>query len=141
MHNYTSQRFFEEHFGKRTRVFWLPDSFGYSAQLPQVLRESGCDFFFTQKLSWNNINKFPLSTFWWTGIDDTKILAHLTPAETYTASVTASEVYKWYKLILNFLICICKLTIFEILVLKTIMILRVRMKVCWFTGKCKHTII
>ncbi|KAG2205482.1 hypothetical protein INT46_007474 [Mucor plumbeus] len=91
------QRFFEEHFGKRTRVFWLPDSFGYSAQLPQVLRESGCDFFFTQKLSWNNINKFPLSTFWWTGIDDTKILAHLTPAETYTASVTASEVYKCAK--------------------------------------------
>lgn len=93
-----SQRFFEKHFGKRTRVFWLPDSFGYSAQLPQVLRESGCDYFFTQKLSWNNINKFPLSTFWWTGIDDTKILAHLTPAETYTASVTASEVYKWYVL-------------------------------------------
>ncbi|KAI8642212.1 galactose mutarotase-like domain-containing protein [Parasitella parasitica] len=84
-----------EHFGKRTRVFWLPDSFGYSAQLPQVLCESGCDFFFTQKLSWNNINKFPLSTFWWTGIDDSKVLAHLTPAETYTASVTASEVYKW----------------------------------------------
>ncbi|CAO3608492.1 unnamed protein product [Mucor fragilis] len=91
------QRFFEQHFGKRTRVFWLPDSFGYSAQLPQVLRESGCDYFFTQKLSWNNINKFPLSTFWWTGIDDTKILAHLTPAETYTASVTASEVYKCAK--------------------------------------------
>lgn len=58
-------------------------SIGYSAQLPQVLRESGCDYFFTQKLSWNNINKFPLSTFWWTGIDDTSILAHLTPAETY----------------------------------------------------------
>jgi alpha-mannosidase len=55
---------------------------GYSAQLPQVLRQSGCDYFFTQKLSWNNINKFPLSTFWWTGIDDTRILAHLTPAET-----------------------------------------------------------
>ncbi|GAA5808553.1 hypothetical protein MFLAVUS_001944 [Mucor flavus] len=91
------QRFFQKHFGKRTRVFWLPDSFGYSAQLPQVLRESGCDYFFTQKLSWNNINKFPLSTFWWTGIDDTSILAHLTPAETYTASVTPSEVYKCAK--------------------------------------------
>ncbi|KAG2207470.1 hypothetical protein INT47_004218 [Mucor saturninus] len=91
------QRFFEKHFGKRTRVFWLPDSFGYSAQLPQVLRESGCDYFFTQKLSWNNINKFPLSTFWWTGIDDTSILAHLTPAETYTASVTPGEVYKCSK--------------------------------------------
>ncbi|RCH86295.1 Glycoside hydrolase, 38 vacuolar alpha mannosidase, partial [Rhizopus stolonifer] len=91
------QKFYEKNFGKRTRVFWLPDSFGYSAQLPQVLRQSGCDYFFTQKLSWNNINKFPLSTFWWTGIDDTSILAHLTPAETYTASVTPSEVYKCAK--------------------------------------------
>ncbi|KAL4212123.1 glycosyl hydrolases family 38 N-terminal domain-containing protein [Rhizopus microsporus] len=88
------QRFFEKHFGKRARVFWLPDSFGYSAQLPQVLKQSGCDYFFTQKLSWNNINKFPLTTFWWTGIDETKILAHLTPAETYTASVTPAELYK-----------------------------------------------
>ncbi|KAI9473459.1 MAG: galactose mutarotase-like domain-containing protein [Benjaminiella poitrasii] len=88
------QKFYEKHFGKRTKVFWLPDSFGYSAQLPQILKESGCDYFFTQKLSWNNINKFPLSTFWWTGIDDTRILAHLTPAETYTASVTPSELYK-----------------------------------------------
>ncbi|KAI9257901.1 galactose mutarotase-like domain-containing protein [Sporodiniella umbellata] len=88
------QRFLEKHFGKRTRVFWLPDSFGYSAQLPQVLKESGCDYFFTQKLSWNNINKFPRTTFWWTGIDDTRILAHLTPAETYTASVTPAELHK-----------------------------------------------
>ncbi|KAI7906375.1 galactose mutarotase-like domain-containing protein [Cokeromyces recurvatus] len=88
------QQFYEKNFGKRTRVFWLPDSFGYSAQLPQILKSSGCDYFFTQKLSWNNINKFPLSTFWWTGIDDSRILAHLTPAETYTASVTPSELYK-----------------------------------------------
>ncbi|KAF7725437.1 Glycoside hydrolase, 38 vacuolar alpha mannosidase [Apophysomyces ossiformis] len=88
------QRFFEKHFGKRTNVFWLPDTFGYSAQLPQVLKQSGCDYFFTQKLSWNNINKFPLTTFWWTGIDNTRVLAHLTPAETYTASVTVAELHK-----------------------------------------------
>ncbi|SAM00317.1 hypothetical protein [Absidia glauca] len=88
------QKYFEEHFGKRTRVFWLPDSFGYSGQLPQVLKQSGCDYFFTQKLSWNNINKFPLTTFWWTGIDNSKVLAHLTPADTYNASVTPSELHK-----------------------------------------------
>ncbi|KAG0171993.1 Glycoside hydrolase, 38 vacuolar alpha mannosidase [Apophysomyces sp. BC1034] len=88
------QRFFEEHFGKRTNVFWLPDTFGYSGQLPQVLKQSGCDYFFTQKLSWNNINKFPLTTFWWTGIDNTRVLAHLTPAETYTASATPAELHK-----------------------------------------------
>ncbi|KAL0080840.1 glycoside hydrolase family 38 protein [Phycomyces blakesleeanus] len=91
------QRFFEKYFGKRTKIFWLPDSFGYSGQLPQVLKQSGCDYFFTQKLSWNNINTFPLTTFWWTGIDNSRILAHLTPAETYTASVTPSELYKCAK--------------------------------------------
>ncbi|OAD69350.1 glycoside hydrolase family 38 protein [Phycomyces blakesleeanus NRRL 1555(-)] len=69
------QRFFEKYFGKRTKIFWLPDSF--------VLKQSGCDYFFTQKLSWNNINTFPLTTFWWTGIDNSRILAHLTPAETH----------------------------------------------------------
>ncbi|KAI7866274.1 glycosyl hydrolases family 38 N-terminal domain-containing protein [Spinellus fusiger] len=91
------QRFFEKHFGKRTKIFWLPDSFGYSAQLPQVLCQSGCDYFFTQKLSWNNINTFPLTTFWWTGIDNSSVLAHLTPAETYNASVTPSELHKCAK--------------------------------------------
>ncbi|KAL1936531.1 hypothetical protein VTP01DRAFT_665 [Rhizomucor pusillus] len=91
------QKYYEKHFGKRTRIFWLPDSFGYSSQLPQVLKLSGCDYFFTQKLSWNNINKFPLSTFWWSGIDGTKILAHLTPANTYNAVVSVSELYKCTK--------------------------------------------
>ncbi|KAI8331324.1 glycosyl hydrolases family 38 N-terminal domain-containing protein [Chlamydoabsidia padenii] len=91
------QKYFEEHFGKRTNVFWLPDSFGYSGQLPQVLKQSGCDYFFTQKLSWNNINKFPLTTFWWTGIDNSRVLAHLTPADTYNAEVTPTELHKCMK--------------------------------------------
>ncbi|CDS14068.1 hypothetical protein LRAMOSA06239 [Lichtheimia ramosa] len=65
-----------------------------AAWLPQVLKLSGCDYFFTQKLSWNNINKFPLSTFYWVGIDGTRILAHLTPADTYNASVTVAELNK-----------------------------------------------
>jgi len=53
------QRFFESHFGFRCKTFWLPDTFGYSAQLPQIVRSAGMQYFFTQKLSWNNINKFP----------------------------------------------------------------------------------
>jgi alpha-mannosidase len=53
------QRFFESHFGFRNKTFWLPDTFGYSAQLPQLARSAGMKYFFTQKLSWNNINKFP----------------------------------------------------------------------------------
>ncbi|KAI9311476.1 galactose mutarotase-like domain-containing protein [Dichotomocladium elegans] len=81
------------------RIAVPPDGPGVckSISLPQVLKQSGCDYFFTQKLSWNNINKFPLSTFWWVGIDGTKILAHLTPAETYNASVTVSELVKCSK--------------------------------------------
>ncbi|KAJ1936336.1 Glycoside hydrolase, 38 vacuolar alpha mannosidase, partial [Linderina pennispora] len=57
------QRFFREHFGETCQVFWLPDTFGYSSQLPQIVRQSGAKYFFTQKLSWNNINKFPHTTF------------------------------------------------------------------------------
>src|SRR5271168_4485422 len=53
------QRFFESHFGFRNKTFWLPDTFGYSAQLPQLARSAGMKYFFTQKLSWNNINSFP----------------------------------------------------------------------------------
>ena len=53
------QRFFESHFGFRNKTFWLPDTFGYSAQLPQLARSAGMKYFFTQKLSWNNINNFP----------------------------------------------------------------------------------
>ena len=53
------QRFFESRFGFRSKTFWLPDTFGYSAQLPQLARSAGIKYFFTQKLSWNNINSFP----------------------------------------------------------------------------------
>jgi alpha-mannosidase len=56
---------FEEAFGRRCDIFWLPDTFGYSAQLPQIMRSAGIKFFLTQKLSWNQYNKFPDSTFIW----------------------------------------------------------------------------
>ncbi|RUS22997.1 hypothetical protein BC937DRAFT_94116 [Endogone sp. FLAS-F59071] len=85
------QRFYEKHFGKRVKTYWLPDSFGYSGQLPQILKASGIDYFFTQKLSWNNINRFPLTTFYWRGIDGSKVLAHLSPANTYCADVRPHE--------------------------------------------------
>ena len=68
------QRFFEEHFGRRCREVWIPDVFGYPASLPQVFAASGCTRFVTQKLSWNKENRFPHSTFWWEGIDGTRIL-------------------------------------------------------------------
>ncbi|KAI9362490.1 glycosyl hydrolases family 38 N-terminal domain-containing protein [Zopfochytrium polystomum] len=86
------QRFFESRFGQRCKVFWLPDTFGYSAQLPQIVHLSGLKYFFTQKLSWNNINRFPNTTFMWTGLDGTSVLTHFSPADTYGAQVTVRDV-------------------------------------------------
>ncbi|CAG8506444.1 799_t:CDS:10 [Paraglomus brasilianum] len=85
------QRFFEKNFGKRCKVFWLPDTFGYSAQLPQIIKLADCKYFFTQKLSWNNINKFPNTTFYWVGLDGSKVLTHMCPSETYVAQCTVEE--------------------------------------------------
>ncbi|KAJ5111391.1 hypothetical protein N7532_001926 [Penicillium argentinense] len=79
------QRFFEGHFGKRCTTFWLPDTFGYSTQIPQICRLAGMSRFFTQKLSWNNINNFPHTTFQWVALDGSQVMCHMAPAETYTA--------------------------------------------------------
>ena len=67
------QRFFQQEFGITCKIFWLPDTFGYSSQIPQIIKICGADYFFTQKLSWNNINVFPHSTFYWQGLDGTKV--------------------------------------------------------------------
>ena len=53
------KRFFLEHYGIETEDCWLPDAFGYSGNLPQILRSAGVRFFLTQKLSWNEIDRFP----------------------------------------------------------------------------------
>lgn len=86
------QRFFESHFGERCRTFWLPDTFGYSAQLPQLCRLAGMSRFFTQKLSWNNINNFPHTTFDWVSLDGSQVLCHMAPANTYTADAHFGDV-------------------------------------------------
>lgn len=86
------QRFFESNFGERCRTFWLPDTFGYSSQLPQICRLAGMNRFFTQKLSWNNINNFPYTTFNWVSLDGSQVLCHMTPAETYTAEANFGDV-------------------------------------------------
>ncbi|PKY21567.1 hypothetical protein RhiirB3_409571 [Rhizophagus irregularis] len=85
------QRYFEHNFGKRSSVFWLPDTFGYSAQLPQIIKGAGLKYFFTQKLTWNNINKFPNTTFYWIGIDGSKVLTHMCPAESYVSQCKVGE--------------------------------------------------
>ena len=94
------QRFFESNFGSRCRTGWLPDTFGYSAQLPQLLESAGMKYFFTQKISWNSVNHFPHTTFRWVGLDATQILTHMAPTETYGAQVTAAELVRstdWHK--------------------------------------------
>lgn len=86
------QRFFESHFGDRCRTFWLPDTFGYSTQLPQLCRLAGMNRFFTQKLSWNNINNFPHTTFNWVSLDGSQVICHMAPSETYTADANFGDV-------------------------------------------------
>lgn len=70
------QRVYRELFGVTTNALWQPDVFGYSAALPQILQKSKVRYFLTTKLSWNDTNRFPYDTFWWQGIDGTKVLAH-----------------------------------------------------------------
>ncbi len=75
--------FYLEEFGKDVRNLWLPDVFGYSAALPQILKKAGVDVFMTQKISWNETNTFPHHTFNWEGIDGTAILTHFLPTNDY----------------------------------------------------------
>lgn len=69
-------RFFEKEFGVKSNVLWLPDVFGYSWALPQIIKKSGLDYFMTIKISWSQYNRFPYDTFRWRGIDGTEVLAH-----------------------------------------------------------------
>lgn len=70
---------------------WLPDSFGYSAALPQIAREAGIGRFLTQKISWNQVNVFPHHTLLWEGIDGSRIFTHFPPVDTYGAEVTGAN--------------------------------------------------
>jgi len=85
------KRYFLEEFGKEVKTLWLPDVFGYNASMPQLLKKSGCDYFMTQKLSWNEHNKFPHQTFIWKGIDGSEVFAHMLPEETYNSPLTPSQ--------------------------------------------------
>ncbi|MFZ4809883.1 MAG: alpha-mannosidase [Ilumatobacteraceae bacterium] len=85
------QRYFESRFGIRCREVWIPDVFGYPASMPQIYAAAGCERFITQKLSWNKQNRFPHNTFWWEGIDGTRVLTHFPPVDTYNAEVVGPE--------------------------------------------------
>ncbi|MES4902920.1 MULTISPECIES: glycoside hydrolase family 38 C-terminal domain-containing protein [unclassified Streptomyces] len=85
------KRFFLEELGVDTEEIWLPDSFGYTAAFPQLAKLAGVRWFLTQKLSWNQSNKMPHHTFWWEGIDGTRVFTHFPPVDTYNAQFHASE--------------------------------------------------
>jgi alpha-mannosidase len=85
------KRFFLAEFGIETEEVWLPDSFGYSAALPQLVRLSGSRWFLTQKISWNQTNRFPHHTFWWEGIDGSRVFTHFPPVDTYNAELSGHE--------------------------------------------------
>ena len=85
------KRFFLEEFGVEPLDVWLPDSFGYSAALPQIARAAGARWFLTQKISWNDTNVFPHHTFRWEGIDGSRIFTHFPPVADYNAQLSGAE--------------------------------------------------
>lgn len=101
-------RFFEREFGKKCEYLWLPDVFGYSWALPQILKLCEIDTFMTTKISWNQYNTIPNDLFWWRGIDGTEVLTYFvnTPDEgremtarfsTYSGHMTARSVLGSWK--------------------------------------------
>ncbi|MCX7771900.1 MAG: alpha-mannosidase [Clostridia bacterium] len=102
------KRYFRENFGIESQILWLPDVFGYSAALPQILDKFGIRYFMTTKISWNEYNKMPADTFKWVGIDGSGVLAHfITTADvddlpekfftTYNGTINASSVMGAWK--------------------------------------------
>ncbi len=77
------KRFMKQEFGVDSRILWLPDVFGYSAALPQILKKAGVTRFVTSKISWNETNTMPNDVFMWQGIDGTEILSYFLTAQDY----------------------------------------------------------
>jgi alpha-mannosidase len=96
------RNFFREHFGQGvdSPVLWLPDVFGYAWNLPQLIKEAGLEYFFTIKIGWSQYNRLPYDSFWWQGLDGTKVLTHFSTtkapgspfAATYNSDATPGEI-------------------------------------------------
>ncbi|NKQ51606.1 alpha-mannosidase [Amycolatopsis sp. K13G38] len=83
--------FFLREFGYEPDDVWLPDSFGYTAALPQIARAAGSHTFLTQKISWNETNRMPHHTFWWEGIDGSRVFTHFPPTDTYNSDLSGAD--------------------------------------------------
>lgn len=82
------KRFYKDEFNFEVKNLWLPDAFGFNAQLPQIMKECGIDYFLTIKLDRNEINEFPFTTFNWIGLDGSSVLAHIPPEKDYNSTAT-----------------------------------------------------
>jgi len=85
------KRFMREEFGVDSKILWLPDVFGYSAALPQILKRSGVDYFMTTKISWNEFNRMPYDTFMWQGLDGTEVLTYFISTQEYNKGVAGTN--------------------------------------------------
>ncbi|HLU55819.1 MAG TPA: glycoside hydrolase family 38 C-terminal domain-containing protein [Pseudonocardia sp.] len=88
------KRFFIERLGVEPLEVWLPDSFGYTAALPQIIKAAGSRWFLTQKISWNETNVMPHHTFRWEGIDGTQVFTHFPPVDTYNSELSQHELHR-----------------------------------------------
>ncbi len=84
-------RFWKSEFGCSSDICWLPDSFGFNAQLPQIIRKTGGRYFLTTKLSWNDVNAFPYSSFIWRGIDGSEVVSHIPPEGNYNSAASPAS--------------------------------------------------
>lgn len=89
------KRFMKEEFGVESKILWLPDVFGYSAALPQILKKSGVDKFFTAKMSWNETNPMPNDIFIWEGIDGSQVFTSI--IKTYVQQLNPEYIYNTWK--------------------------------------------
>lgn len=85
------QRFTRKYFNYTSNCFWLPDTFGYSASIPQIMKGCNVDYFLTTKMAWNDTTEFPYDTFYWKGIDGTKVLTHLNKTHIWPDAETLME--------------------------------------------------
>ena len=91
------KRYWKEKFGYEQKMCWLPDVFGFSGNLPQIIRKCGMDYFLTIKLSWNEHNRFPHRAFLWEGIDNSEVLVHMPPEGDYNSGGTPMALFKGEK--------------------------------------------
>jgi alpha-mannosidase len=88
------KRFFQDEFGIDVEHLWLPDAFGFSPVIPQLLKLCGINYFMTMKLAWNSVNRFPYHSFVWEGQDGSQVLSHILPEETYNSPAQPQSVAK-----------------------------------------------